>query len=422
MKHLKPPILERCAPSYDLAASTTDAVRETRAGDVQLLVFYDITAAEPFWREIERCNSHTLFQSYDWAAAWQKTVGAASEIECRVYIGFLGSEPVYLAARAIETTGRTRIAGPVGGIHAATHADIIAKTLQESGNVTAVCSAIARVIETDIKADTVIVRGARKDARYAASDTVLAFTGTGRDAAHISHLAPWSAFEPAHRTDKQRRDDRRNSKRLYRLGDVAFSVLEDPFERVATLDLMFNWKSRQFAELGVHDRYGDPAARQFFQQLVADSRDLTPILGVLKAGSQTAAVILGAGCGDTVHGLVTAISPDPAIRRGSPGCLAFELYLKALCDAGCYEKVDFGIGGNAIKDRWCDGIEEIAYRYEAHSLRGVAVCLRQTGRELAKHVLNRYPALASHVYSHRRKRVASQSATATTVSSRQIGK
>ena len=422
MKHLKPPILERCAPSRDLSASAAGAVRETRAGDLRLLVFHDIATAEPFWREIERRYGSSIYQSYDWAAAWQNTVGAANGIECRVYIGFAGIEPVYLAARAIETTDRTRIAGPVGGVHAATHADIVATALQESGNAIAVCSAIARVIETDLKADAVIIRGARKDARYAVSNTVLAFTGTSRDAAYVSHLAPWSAFEPAHRTDKQRRDDRRNCKRLYRLGDVTFSLLEDPFERSAALEMLFNWKSRQFAELGVHDRYGDPAARRFFQQLVAESRDLKPLLGVLKAGTQTAAIILGAGCGDTVHGLVTAISPDPTVRRGSPGCLAFELYLKALCDAGCYEKVDFGIGGNAIKDRWCDGIEEIAYRYEAHSLRGAAACLRETGRELAKHVLNQYPGLASRVYSRRRQRAASRSANTTAVSSRQIGK
>jgi len=401
--------MERAAPDWasaaDVAESCYRAVSERQVGDIRLFTFADIAAAEPAWRVLERRERVSLYQSYDWAATWARTVGIGQNENYRIFVGYRANNPVLLVAVAIDTTGRGRVARPIGGVHAGRSGPIVAKVLANSATGPLELADIGRAIRADTRADALILPYLTEDAaRNEAADGGLVFAGTHADQTYLAHLAPWHVFEPAHRTDKQRRADARDARKLAKHGAVSFAIVDGRKERNDLLDTLFDWKSRQFAETGVADRFAEPAVRSFYKRLIDGKDGITPVLGVLRVGDRHAAIVFGVGYGTTNHGLVTAISPDRELRRGSPGFLAFEHYLKASCEAADFQRIDFGIGANAIKARWCDTAEPLHYRYEAFSPRGLMICLHATSKEIGRRVLKSHPDLAQRFYKLRQSR------------------
>lgn len=389
----------------DVANTCYRACDEVRIGNLRLFVFHDLATAEPVWREIERCENVSVFQSYDWAQAWARTNGRVHGETYRAYVGYYGNHPVALAAFAVERRGRTRIATPIGGIHAARGGTIHAHALLGARKRGAMLAEIGQAIRSDLSVDAVLMPYLNAEsADDEAAVGGLSIVGPSPDPVFISHIEPWDIFEPKHRTSKQRGNDRRNSKPLERLGEVAFEMVDDAAERDVLLERMFDWKSRQFAESGIFDRFAESGARSFYKALAATASQNQPLLGVLRVAGDPAAIVFGIGSGDTIYGLVTAISPDPAFRRGSPGALCFERFVKSACDAGRYERIDFGVGGNAIKDRWCDATERLKFRYEAHTLRGLVICVTEVCRESIKRFLRSHPKLTALYYKYRRDR------------------
>ena len=55
-------------------------------GEVRLAIYEDMAAAEPLWRAFERQADGTVFQSYQWLAAWQRHVGARQEVRPAIVV------------------------------------------------------------------------------------------------------------------------------------------------------------------------------------------------------------------------------------------------------------------------------------------------------------------------------------------------
>ena len=71
--------------------------------EVRLTIYEDMAAAEPLWRAFERQADGTVFQSYQWLAAWQRHVGARQEVRPAIVIAQDASgAPLALFALAVR--------------------------------------------------------------------------------------------------------------------------------------------------------------------------------------------------------------------------------------------------------------------------------------------------------------------------------
>ncbi len=87
---------------------------------VRVAVLDDMTAAEPFWRALEREDAWaTPYQRFDLLAAWQHNVGARKGIVPFIVIGFdVSGRPLFLWPLGRKQMGPFRVAGFLGSKHA----------------------------------------------------------------------------------------------------------------------------------------------------------------------------------------------------------------------------------------------------------------------------------------------------------------
>lgn len=370
--------------------------------DIRIHAFDDLSKAGDDWRAMERKEAVSFYQTHHWATTWARTNQSSGNGDYRVYIGYLGAKPVALAAFEIEDRGWARVATPIGGIHAARCGTLLAREILDAANSHEIVANIGQTMRANLAVDAILMPHMSKVvASREATMGGVTFIGPSPDPTYIADLDSWDIFERSRRTAKQRSNDRRNTKPLNRHGEVVFQMIDDAGERNALLDLMLDWKSRQFVENGIHDRYCAPDTHAFYRQLAEPTADSRPLIGALKVGGETAAIIFAIGSRDMIYGLVTAISPDPKFRRGSPGLLAFEQFVKIACEETEYASIDFGIGGNPVKDRWCNRFETMKFRCEAHSIRGGLVCSIEVAREVVKRFMRAFPSLTRRYYAYR---------------------
>ncbi|MCW2306157.1 GNAT family N-acetyltransferase [Rhodobium gokarnense] len=385
------------------------AAAELAAGSgLRIDAFETIEAAARPWQALERNAGAGLFQSHAWARAWAATAGPAHGEDIEVFVGYLDGVPVLLNTFAIKRDGLSRIAFPIGGIHAAECGGLYAPELLSRPDGARLIADARRVIAGRLSAG-VILEPCLGEAALMAETTIarrgLAFAGSLPDPVQLCHLAPWEVFDPAHRKSRHRAEDRRSAARLSRIAPVRFEVTTDPAACAAALGDLLRQKSLQFRAAGIPDRYGDPAVVAFFERLATVGAGTEPILGTLHVGERVAATIFSVGFGETVFGLVTAISDDAELRRGAPGFVAFEKYLQALCEGGRYRTVDFGVGDNGLKERWCDDARPLSYRYEIIGPSGITAGLGAAATEIAKRTVKANPRLAGF-YRRLRRHVA----------------
>ncbi|MBB4302978.1 CelD/BcsL family acetyltransferase involved in cellulose biosynthesis [Rhodobium orientis] len=389
-----PEIAGTAAPERRARPGTAESAA---GGALRIDAFQTVEAAARPWQALERGAGANLFQSHAWAAAWEATAGPAHGEGFQAFVGYLDGVPVLLNAFAIRQDGLSRIAFPIGGVHAAECGGLYAPELLSRPDGARLIADARRAIAGRLAAD-VILEPCLGETALKSETTIarrgLAFAGSLTEPVHLCHLAPWDVFDPAHRKSRHRAEDRRSAARLARIAPLRFEITTDPAASAAALGDLLRQKSLQFRAAGIPDRYGDPAVVAFFERLATADAGTEPILGRLHVGERIAATIFSVGFKDTVFGLVTAISDDAELRRGAPGFVAFEKYLQALCEAGRYRTVDFGVGDNGLKDRWCDDARPLSYRYEIIGPYGIVPGFRAAGTEIAKRTVKANPRLA----------------------------
>jgi hypothetical protein len=59
----------------------------TRAAGVEISIAHDLASVEAEWREFEKRADHTVFQAFDWLAAWQRHIGAREDMVPAIVLG-----------------------------------------------------------------------------------------------------------------------------------------------------------------------------------------------------------------------------------------------------------------------------------------------------------------------------------------------
>jgi CelD/BcsL family acetyltransferase involved in cellulose biosynthesis len=148
---------------------------------------------------------------------------------------------------------------------------------------------------------------------------------------------------------------RRRRKLAREVGEV---TLEWQSDDTVVLDTLFEWKSAQYRDTGVWDRFDQPWIVEVVRSL-ASTREaaLTGLLSTLRAGGEPVAVHLGLLGTDRIAWWFPAY--DAKFARYSPGLILL-LDLVAAAAARGLTLVDLGRGEHAYKLRVATGAYEVA--------------------------------------------------------------
>ena len=67
----------------DPAVNRAPALPAAAVSDVRIAIYDDLRAIERDWRAIEPQADGTVFQCFDWLAAWQRTIGVREGVPSR---------------------------------------------------------------------------------------------------------------------------------------------------------------------------------------------------------------------------------------------------------------------------------------------------------------------------------------------------
>jgi len=189
--------------------------------------------------------------------------------------------------------------------------------------------------------------------------------------AHHAHPGPdWEAFYRSHCSGRTRRRHNQKLRQMARVGPVRFSVVTHPTQARAVLPTFFDMKARGYQRLGVANPLASPAARAFLERQVVDP-GRPGHLSILTVGDQIWAAHVG-----WVHD-GTLYMQFPTYRLGalssaSPGAALIRHLLRHAVETGLHT-VDFTIGDDPHKNRWCDDHVPLVDVVEPLSMRGLAV-------------------------------------------------
>jgi CelD/BcsL family acetyltransferase involved in cellulose biosynthesis len=188
------------------------------------------------------------------------------------------------------------------------------------------------------------------------------------------------------------RDVRRKIRKLEAHGEVTLLLARTPAEIDEAMDKLITFRRARFGELGRADELLNPDVEAFYRTL-ASGNEGEPLgrLLVLRAGSETVAVIYGL-CADGVFTLlIPAIAPEPQWQAGSPGTVALFLAMK-WCLERDYRVFDLSIGPMHYKSRFRATEVELFEFQQALTPLGVIVVAEGWARRQIRHLVRRRPA------------------------------
>lgn len=188
-------------------------------------------------------------------------------------------------------------------------------------------------------------------------------------AAHTVELT--TDFDPARLNVSK--DVRGKIKKLEAHGPIAFANISGEAEIAATMDLLFEYRLRRFAELDRPDPLANPAYRTFYERLASGPEPLAKIF-TLSVGDEIVAVTYTL-CHEGVLTLVIpTFSSDARWSRGSPGLVAIFKTLQWARETG-FKTFDLSVGSSEFKSRFSAAQADLFEYHRAMSPLGLPLVL-----------------------------------------------
>jgi len=356
------------------------AAREERAdaaaaAEVSLTLHEDIAAVESDWRLFERHADCTVFQTYDWLAAWHRHIGARSGVKPAIVIGRrAGGHILFLLPLAVEP-GLIRRLTWLGQELSDYNGPLLRSDFPQwvrRGEFPALWGQVHALLQRHPRLKHDIVELAKMPETIGPQPNPFLQLGAGLNpsGAHLAQLAGnWDEFYAARRSSATRRRDRTKRKRLSEFGEVRAIDAEAADDIARTLDTLFAQKARSFKRMGIADVFARPGYRDFFLDLATDPRKRGLVhVGRLEVGTVAAAANLGLqfrGC----YYHVLASYDDGEVSRFGPGAAHLRALLHRAVSLG-FNKFDFTIGDERYKLEWSDTVMKLYDHAAAATLRG----------------------------------------------------
>lgn len=345
-----------------IPASPTPAVR----------VHTGLAAASPAWTALEATAPHHPWQTRAWLQAWLAHVGRADGID-PVVIEVSGPDG---APWLVWPLGRRR-RGPLvelcglGRVIADYQGPLISPDCPDALLTADAPAWWSRALAAMDRVD--VLRLERLPATLGGRPHPARALGAQRFPAdsHAATLeADWETLFKKRCSSRTRGKLRTKFRKLASHGALTFEVADTPQARLALLPEAMALKSAGYAALGVPDLFAHAGRRALLEQLAA--QDNSPLhLSVLRVGDTVAATHLGVVHDGCLYFLFPGYRRDE-LARFSPGEALSLRLLEHACEQG-FHTVDFTLGDEPYKDRWCDRVEHQYVLHDAVTRRGRAV-------------------------------------------------
>jgi len=369
--------------------------------EVRLTIYEDMAAAEPLWRAFERQADGTVFQSYQWLAAWQRHVGARQEVRPAIVIAQDASgAPLALFALAVRRARFARELIWLGSELCDYNGPLLAPGFAErfdGARFRTLWDDIERALQAHPRLGYDLINLSKMPERVGAqADPMLHLpVSVNPSGAYRTKLgADWESFYAAKRSAATRRRDRTKRKRLSDLGAVVFVTPDGGDAVLDALDTLMAQKARSFARMGVGNLFALPGYAEFYRSLAADFA-AQPLVHIsrLDVGATPAAVNLGLIYRGCYYYLLASYDDGEAARFG-PGAAHLHEIMRYAIERGC-AVFDFTIGDESYKRDWCDSELVLYDHIAAASWRGALVAMPLLALQRLKRRIKRTPALWS---------------------------
>jgi CelD/BcsL family acetyltransferase involved in cellulose biosynthesis len=335
---------------------TTVVEASTTGGCFKIQVSEDIRAFAELWPRSDRMGSARCyaFQCADHLEVWGRTIGKARGTQ-KVFVAVFdeASRPLLLLPFGIEQGRRLRILGFLDGGVSDYNAPVIFEQARawDAARTKSLWKALTSALPRfDIAVFEKMPAEICGIENPLANLPVLPTTPSG----HFIRLTQSWRNEAGPRLPFKREAEAQR-RRLAKLGQVTFEVVEDPAERRRILEAMLSQKSRRYMETWGVDGLDRPGYRSYYLELV---EELSPSGPVLMAALKVDGKIIATNWGLLVSGRFIGIVmtfEGGEWRRFSPGKLLLEDLLLWCCNNGI-EIFDFGVGDEGYKAGYTDEI------------------------------------------------------------------
>jgi CelD/BcsL family acetyltransferase involved in cellulose biosynthesis len=376
----------------------------TMVGGVVVRVHDHLESVEGAWRHLEENGLSTVYQSFDWCAAWVLRVGAVRGASVCIVTGesALGHTLFILPLQVRSHFGLTMIEaltapqGAYAGI-------LVSREFARSIAASWFDAHFAHVLACLPRHDVFRLADVPSTVMDVPNPLLSLRHFCSANQSHIMVLQPdFDALLQAKRSPKTRRAMRHRDNLLQSAGHLEFDLPDEACEREHTLLTMFAHQQRRLGEFGVHDVYDD-----LEMQFVIDLAHVKTSEGFLlrpyrlRLDGKTLAVMLGAYRHNTFWALISSLAPGEH-RKLSPGDYALRRKLAALCEDGTV-RLDFSAGDTAYKFHWSDAQVPLNLIIRASTFTGLLGALFMLSREKLKRFAKRTPLLNDVLFMLRRK-------------------
>jgi CelD/BcsL family acetyltransferase involved in cellulose biosynthesis len=346
--------------SPPLGGAREESAQAASRSGIDLRIHADLDQVAAQWRSFERQADHTVFQSFDWLAHWQRHIGVVQGIVPAIVVGCeIDGETLFILPLAVETLSPVRRLTWLGSQLCDYNAPLLADRF---------CARVS--VERFLRAWREVIGLLRSDPRFRFDlidlEKMPEFVGEQRNPfidlnvrAHPSRAyaavlgRDWDAFYAAKRSPSTRKRERRQLRQLADHGEVGFIGVEGNDERTRTLATLLEQKSRAFARMGVDNPFLRPGHREFFLAMANDPAMHARIhVSRLDVGMQIAAVSVGLKYRSCYYLILSSYDAGDLSRFGPGRAHLHELLRHAIAHG--FARFDFTVGDEPYKRDWCN--------------------------------------------------------------------
>jgi CelD/BcsL family acetyltransferase involved in cellulose biosynthesis len=338
-----------------------------------LTVHRSFAAAQADWCALEP-HVPTAFQRFDWLEGWHRRVGAEAGVELAlVVVHDQGGQPAVLwplgLRRRLGLRRLVWLGGPLSDygapiVHPERAAPILSCGAQRLW---------AAVLEAAGPVDAVELDRCLPELGGRPSPLGALGWAPAPAASHQAQVGDdWEAYYRSRCSSKTRSGHRRKLRRMERSGALRFERATTAEAVARLLPTAFAFKSQHYRQLGVHDHFADAGVRAWLEELCMGSveRGGPAHLSGLWVGDELWATHLGLVHGGVLSVLFPGYLREERVGNTSPGAALVRQLLQWAAEDPALHTVDFTMGDEAYKDRWCDQTTPVYDLIRAASLRG----------------------------------------------------
>ena len=382
-----------------LASRPAALLAGTTRPDIRLSIHEELAACEREWRTFEEHADCTVFQSFDWLAAWQRHIGARNGVRPIIVVGHdTDGKMLFLLPLAVETDGFARRLTWLGSELCDYNAPLLTGTFSSrvsAPRFTLLWREIVQRLKNRPHLHFDLIDFVRMPETVGTQKNPFLQLGVAMhpSGAYQTQLGDdWEKFYADRRSSATRRRDRTKRKKLCEMGEVTFVNPHGATDVGQSFDILMRQKMKQFASMGVANMFARPGYVEFFRELATDAKTWTLVhVSRLDVGTTPAALNFGLvfrGC----YYHVLASYDDGEVSRFGPGAAHLHDLLRYAIERGC-RVFDFTVGDERYKRDWSDTELKLFDHASAATMRGFGPAMTLLATRRLKRWIKQTPVL-----------------------------